>query len=173
MKFALLLLTVLAPVLPLSAQTPGGTQEIVVVTATSPMILAEQKEVLAASSALIAASVDLRADGTARTTHHIGTFTTRIELTGLAISEIVKTPVTRADAEKGIAALGEAHHEPGDTVGLAAQKTGLDAGTLEQIVEQIGGEGSLARFSQILDQDHDGNPFDDIVGVAGKLFGKS
>jgi len=102
MKFALLLLTVLAPVLPLSAQTPGGTQEIVVVTATSPMILAEQKEVLAASSALIAASVDLRADGTARTTHHIGTFTTRIELTGLAISEIVKTPVTRADAEKGI-----------------------------------------------------------------------
>ena len=68
-----------------------------------------------------------------------------------------KLGISPADAEKGIAALGEAHHEPGDTVGLAAQKTGLDAGTLEQIVEH----------------DHDGNPFDDIAGVAGKLFGKS
>lgn len=84
-----------------------------------------------------------------------------------------KLGISPADAEKGIAALGEAHHEPGDTVGLAAQKTGLDSGTLQQIVEQIGGEGSLARFTQILDQDHDGNPFDDLAGFAGKLFGKT
>ncbi|WP_374406080.1 hypothetical protein [Pelagerythrobacter sp.] len=84
-----------------------------------------------------------------------------------------KLGIDSADAEKAIAALGEAHHEPGDTVGLASEKTGLDTGTLQQIVEQIGGEGSLARFSQILDQDHDGNPFDDVAGFAGKLFGKN
>lgn len=83
-----------------------------------------------------------------------------------------KLGIDPAEAEKAIAALGAAHHEDGDTVGLAAQKTGLDAGVLQQIVEQIGGEGSLARFSQILDQDHDGNPFDDVAGFASGLFGK-
>jgi hypothetical protein len=83
-----------------------------------------------------------------------------------------KLGIDPAQAEQAIAALGEAHHEEGDTVGIAAQKTGLDAGVLQQIVEQIGGEGSLARFTQILDQDHDGNPFDDIAGFAGNLFGK-
>lgn len=82
-----------------------------------------------------------------------------------------KLGIDARDAEKAIAALGEAHHQPGDTVAQAADKTGLDAGTLQQIVDQIGGEGSLARFSQILDQDHDGNPFDDMAGFAG--FGKS
>jgi hypothetical protein len=83
-----------------------------------------------------------------------------------------KLGIDQREAEKAIAALGAAHHEDGDTVQLAAGKTGLDAGTLQQIVDQIGGEGSLARFSQILDQDHDGNPFDDVAGFAGKLFGK-
>ena len=77
------------------------------------------------------------------------------------------------DAEKAIAALVEAHHEPTDTVETAASKTGLDAGVLTQIVKQIGGEGSLAQFKEILDADHDGNPFNDIAGFAGKLFGKS
>lgn len=78
-----------------------------------------------------------------------------------------------AVAEKAVAALGEAHAEPGDTVGLAAAKTGLDTGTLSQIVEQIGGEGALGRFTQMLDSDGDGNPLNDIAGMAGKLFGKS
>ena len=54
----------------------------------------------------------------------------------------------------------------------AAEKTGMDTGMLSQIVDQIGGEGSLNRFTQILDADHDGNPFDDITGFAGNLFGK-
>ena len=84
-----------------------------------------------------------------------------------------KLGIDPAQAEQAIAALASAHHEDGDTVDLAAAKTGLDTGTLQQVVEQIGGEGSLARFAQILDADHDGNPFDDIAGFAGKLFGKS
>ena len=78
-----------------------------------------------------------------------------------------------AMAEKAVAALGEAHQEPGDTLQSAAAKTGLDAGVLSQIVEQIGGEGSLGRFTQVLDADGDGNPLDDIAGMAGKLFGKN
>ena len=86
-------------------------------------------------------------------------------------------------AEKAIATLGQTHQMQGDTVELAAAKTGLDAGTLSQIVEQIGGEGSLTEFAgaikndpgsfmNILDRDGDGNPLNDIAGMAKGLFGK-
>ena len=83
-----------------------------------------------------------------------------------------KLGIDSATAEKAIASLAEAHHEDGDTVELAAGKTGIDAGILNQVREQIGGEGSLAQFAQILDADHDGNPLNDIAGFASKLFGK-
>lgn len=43
---------------------------------------------------------------------------------------------------------------------------------MAQIVEQIGGEGSLGRFATMLDQDGDGSALDDVMGFAGKLFGK-
>ncbi|MDE2411135.1 MAG: hypothetical protein KGM18_05085 [Sphingomonadales bacterium] len=88
-------------------------------------------------------------------------------------------------AEKAIAALGQAHTEQGDTVEGAAAKTGLDTGTLTQIVEQIGGEGSLGQYAQalnspqaagilnMLDRDGDGNPLNDVLGMAKGLFGKS
>lgn len=89
-------------------------------------------------------------------------------------------------AETAIAALGAAHPQPGETVATAAAKTGIDSGTLSQIVEHIGGEGALGRFSQILaehpqaasvfsqlDHDGDGSPINDILGAAGGLFGKS
>lgn len=83
-----------------------------------------------------------------------------------------KLGIDQATAEKAIAALGEAHHEQGDTVELAAAKTGVDTSTLKSIVDQIGGEGSLTAFKQMLDADGDGNPFDDIAGMASKFFGK-
>ena len=87
-------------------------------------------------------------------------------------------------AEKAIAALGQAHPMQGDTVELASAKTGLDTGTLAQIVQQIGGEGSLTEFANaiqndpsslagLLDQDGDGNPINDVMGMAKGLFGKS
>ena len=71
----------------------------------------------------------------------------------------------------------------GDTVELAAAKTGLDSGTLTSIVEQIGGEGSLMQFAEaikndpsslmgMLDRDGDGNPMDDVADMAKGLFGK-
>ena len=89
-------------------------------------------------------------------------------------------------AEKAIAALGQSHGESGDTVAAAAAKTGLDVGMLGQIVDQIGGEGSLGQYAQMLqdnpqaagilnmlDSDGDGNPLNDVLGMAKGLFGKS
>jgi hypothetical protein len=88
-------------------------------------------------------------------------------------------------AEKAVAALGASHPEPGDTVELAAGKTGLDFGKLTEIVGQLGGEGALGDIAgkmagnsqleglaKMLDRDGDGNPLDDIAGMAKGLFGK-
>ena len=88
-------------------------------------------------------------------------------------------------AEKAIAALGHAHQMQGDTVTAASAATGLPKGTLNQIVESIGGEGSLGEFArmvvdnpqaagllQMLDFDHDGSALDDIADAAKGLFGK-
>ncbi|MCB2064171.1 MAG: hypothetical protein KDE25_12120, partial [Novosphingobium sp.] len=62
--------------------------------------------------------------------------------------------------------------DPGDTIEVAAQSTGIDAGVLNQVRDAIGGEGSLASFASMLDRDGDGNPLNDIAGLAGGLFGK-
>lgn len=94
-----------------------------------------------------------------------------------------KIGIDPALAEKAIAVLGQTHQMEGDTVELAAAKTGLDTGILSQIVQQIGGEGSLMEFANaiqkdpssfmsLLDRDGDGNPLDDIAGMASGLFGK-
>lgn len=96
-----------------------------------------------------------------------------------------KVGVDPSTAEKAIAALGHAHQAQGDTVDLAAAMTGLDTDLLSSIVNHIGGEGSLVEFSNIvkehpqakgllemLDRDHDGNPLNDIAGMAKGLFSK-
>jgi hypothetical protein len=96
-----------------------------------------------------------------------------------------KVGIDPAIAEKAVAALGQAHQQPGDTVELAAGKTGLDTGTLNTIVQQIGGEGSLGEFARMLqdnpqaagvldmlDRDGDGQVIDDVAGMAKGLFGK-
>ncbi|QKG70054.1 hypothetical protein [Erythrobacter mangrovi] len=96
-----------------------------------------------------------------------------------------KVGINPGIAEKAIAALSQSHQMHGDTVELAAAKTGLDTGTLNQIVEQIGGEGSLMEFANTLkdhpqaagilkslDRDGDGNPLNDIADMASGLFGK-
>lgn len=97
-----------------------------------------------------------------------------------------KIGIDPATAEKAIAALGQAHDEPGDTVAAAAAKTGVESGILDQIVSHIGGEGSLGQFASLLkdhpqassllgalDRDGDGNPLNDIAGMAKGFFGKS
>ena len=98
-----------------------------------------------------------------------------------------KVGIDPAMAEKAVAALGQSHAEDGDTVELAAQKTGLDIGALGGIMEQLGGEGALgdiagklqsgeggglAGIASMLDRDGDGNPLDDIADMASGLFGK-
>ena len=83
-----------------------------------------------------------------------------------------KVGISPSAVEQAVAALGEAHQQPGDTVQQAADKTGLDAGVISQIVEHIGGEGSLGKFASMIDQDGDGNPLDEIASLASKLFGK-
>jgi hypothetical protein len=80
-------------ILPLAAQEA---------TESTAMRMDEQSEVTTASTALLSAAMNIRPDGTARTTHQVGNFSTRIEFKGLAIHEIVKLPVTEADAAKGI-----------------------------------------------------------------------
>ena len=76
------------------------------------------------------------------------------------------------EAAKAVAALGEAHQDDGDTIEVAQAKTGMDAGTLNQIRDAIGGEGSLGKFAAMIDQNGDGNPLDDIGDFAKGLFGK-
>lgn len=96
-----------------------------------------------------------------------------------------KVGLDPALAEKAMAALGQAHPEPGDTVQTAAEKTGIDAGKLMELVQNLGGEGGLEKITAMLkdnpqassllgmlDRDGDGNPLNDITGLAGKLFGK-
>jgi len=71
--------------------------------------------------------------------------------------------------ESAVHALGIAHPQPGDTVASAAASTGLSADTLQQIVEQIGGEGALGRFASLL-----GEQGGSVLGdLASGLFGKS
>jgi len=101
MKHALLSFLLIATAMPLSAQGEA-TAPVERITATTTMRLSEQKEVLAASHALLATSLDLRADGFARTTHQIGSFTTRIELMGLTVAEVIKAPVSAAEQQQGI-----------------------------------------------------------------------
>ncbi|MEY2944207.1 MAG: hypothetical protein RLY97_2221 [Pseudomonadota bacterium] len=89
-------------------------------------------------------------------------------------------------AQTAVAALGAAHSQEGDTVETAAAQTGIDAGTMMQIATTIGGPIALgqlntlmaghpqaAGFLNMFDRDGDGNPINDILGMAQGLFSKS
>lgn len=112
----------------------------------------------------------------------LGQVAQNVDIAGLA----AKVGIDPAMAEQAVAALGVAHTAPEDTVGLAAEKTGLDPSVLTQIVGHIGGEGSLGEFASLLqgnsavagiagmlDKDGDGNPLNDLAGLAGGLLGKT
>lgn len=94
-----------------------------------------------------------------------------------------KLGLDSAVAEKAIAALGLAHQQDGDTAELAAERSGLDVGTIQQIIAQIGGEGSLTQFASAIaadpgkaasffDKDGDGSVIDDLTDMAKGFFGK-
>jgi len=90
------------------------------------------------------------------------------QLAGLA----AKVGLSEEQVQSAVAALGQSHAEPGDTVEAAAAKTGLSTDALSQVMQGIGGEGALAKVSGLIDRDGDGNPLNDLAGLAGKLFGK-
>ncbi len=89
------------------------------------------------------------------------------QLAGLAS----KVGLSEDQVRTAMAALGQAHPEPGDTVATAAAATGLSADTLTNLVSQMGGENALSNISGMIDRDGDGNPLNDLAGIAGKLFG--
>jgi hypothetical protein len=67
-----------------------------------------------------------------------------------------KVGLTPDQVEQAVAALGQAHTAPGDTVTTAAQQTGLPQDKLQEIVGHIGGEGALGQFASLLQQDSGG-----------------
>ena len=52
---------------------------------------------------------------------------------------------------QAVATLGQPHSQEGDTVQTASEATGLPADKLNEIVQQIGGKGSLGRFASLLE----------------------
>ncbi|HET6942759.1 MAG TPA: hypothetical protein VFH89_11410 [Sphingomicrobium sp.] len=61
-----------------------------------------------------------------------------------------KVGLTPEQVEAAVAALGHAHTQEGDTISTASETTGLPTDKLNEIVEQIGGEGSLGMFASLL-----------------------
>jgi hypothetical protein len=61
-----------------------------------------------------------------------------------------KVGLTPEEVENAVAALGQAHAQEGDTVQTASETTGLPSDKLNEIVNHIGGEGSLGQFASIL-----------------------
>lgn len=64
----------------------------------------------------------------------------------------------------------------------AAASTGIDLTKLEALLPMLtsaigdanlGGDGILGKLGGMLDRDGDGNPVDDVLGMAKGLFGKS
>ena len=76
-----------------------------------------------------------------------------------------KVGLTPEQVEQAVAALGQAHSAPGDTVSTAAEQTGLPQDKLSEIVGHIGGEGALGQFATLLQQDGGG-----ILGSFGKML---
>lgn len=67
-----------------------------------------------------------------------------------------KVGLSPEQVEQAVAALGQAHAAPGDTVATAAEQTGIPSDKLQEIVAHIGGEGALGRFASLLEQDDGG-----------------
>ncbi len=107
-------------------------------------------------------------------------------LQNMAIDAIAqKFGIPPAMAEMAVAALAHQQTQPGDTVADAAQQTGIDASTMGQIADHLGGEGGLAQIAGALQNNPDlinsitgmlggqggGGGLGGLAGIAGSLLG--
>lgn len=110
----------------------------------------------------------------------LGQVTGNSTVTNLA----AKVGLSPEHVESAVQALAKYHPMQGDTAEGAAAATGLPLDKVRELIGHIGGEGALANFASLLqsdqakgilgslDKDGDGNPLDDIAGMASGLFGK-
>jgi len=82
-----------------------------------------------------------------------------------------KVGLSQEQVEQAVQALGTAHPQPGDTVELAAENTGLSGHVLQQIVDHIGGEGALGRFASLMGEQQEGG-LGGVLGSLGSMFNK-
>lgn len=85
------------------------------------------------------------------------------DLSGLA----GKVGLTPEQLQMALAALHQAHPQPGDTATQAAQQTGLPTSALQQVLSQIGGEGALGQLGGVLGSGGAGG----VGGLGGALGG--
>ncbi|MCW3836733.1 hypothetical protein ACFQ1E_12355 [Sphingomonas canadensis] len=83
-----------------------------------------------------------------------------------------KVGLSPEHVQQAVAALAKFHPMQGDTAEGAAAATGLPLDKVQELIGHIGGEGSLANYASMLDKDGDGNPLNDIAGMAAGFFGK-
>jgi hypothetical protein len=109
----------------------------------------------------------------------LGQVTENADIANLA----AKVGLSPEHIESAVQALAKYHPMQGDTAEGAASATGLPLDKIQEIIGHIGGEGSLGRFAQLvqeqggsllsgLDKDGDGNPLNDIADLASGFFGK-
>ena len=84
-----------------------------------------------------------------------------------------KVGLSPEQVESAIAALGQAHTAPGDTVGTAADQTGIEPNKLQEIVGQLGGEGALGKIAGMLGGAGGEGGIGGMLGGLGGMFGKS
>ena len=70
--------------------------------------------------------------------------------------------------QMALAALHQAHPQPGDTATVAAHHTGLPVDALHQVLNHLGGEGALGKLSGVLGGGQGGGG---LGGMLGGLMG--
>jgi len=91
----------------------------------------------------------------------------RVNETATVKNLAAKVGLQPEQIEQAVAALGQAHVREGDTVKTASEETGLPTDKLNEIVQHIGGEGSLGQFASIL-QSEGGTS--GVLGRISKMF---
>ena len=79
-----------------------------------------------------------------------------------------KVGLTPDQLQMALSALHQAQPEPGDTAGVAAERTGLPVGVLQQVLGHIGGEGALGQLAGALGGGGGGGG----LGGLGGMFGE-